>query len=110
MSRNADELFGEIIQVFLSDQKVSQSKMFGSPGLKIKGKVFAFLMKDKLILKLPKEKVDELVAAKKGKHFGHMFAPNNWKPMKEWIEVILNDERACLKLTQEAKDFVLEIT
>ena len=109
MSRNADELFGEIIQVFLSDQKVSQSKMFGSPGLKINGKVFAFLMKGKLILKFPKEKLDELVLAKKGKHFGHMFAPGNWRSMKEWVEVISDDKRVWLKLAGEAKNFVSEI-
>ena len=110
MSKNTDQIFDALVKVFDSDPNISQAKMFGSPGLKIKGKVFAFLMKSKLILKLPKEKVDELIAAKKGRHFGHMFAPNNWKPMKEWVEVTLDDERTCLKLAQEAKDFVSKIT
>ena len=108
MSKNADRIFDTIAKAFVSDPKISQSKMFGSPGLKISGKVFAFLMKGKLVFKLPKEKVDELVAAKEGKHFGHMFAPDNWRPMKEWIEVNSENKKVLLNLAQEAKDFVLE--
>ena len=110
MSKNTDQIFDSIVKAFGNDPKVSQSKMFGALGLKISGKVFAFLMKGKLVLKLPKEKVDELVAAKEGKHFGHMFAPNNWRPMKEWVEIASDDESVWLKLASEAKDFVSKIT
>ena len=107
MSKNAEELFDDVAKSFNSDPKISQSKMFGSPGLKINGKVFAFLMKGKLILKLPKGQVDELVLANEGKPFGHMFAPNNWRPMKEWVEVLSDDEKVWLKLAKKARDFVL---
>ena len=106
MNKNTDGLFDDITKAFVSDSKVSQSKMFGSPGLKISGKVFAFLMNGKLVLKLPKEKVDELVAVKKGKHFGHMFAPDNWRPMKEWVALEPGSKNDSLKLAQEAKNFV----
>ena len=107
MSKSADELFDDVAKSFVSDPKISQSKMFGSPGLKINGKVFAFLMKGKLILKLPKEEVDELIAANGGKPFGHMFAPGNFRPMKEWVEVLSDDEKVWLKLAMKARDFVL---
>ena len=107
MSKSADGLFDDVAKSFVSDPKISQSKMFGSPGLKISGKVFAFLMKGKLILKLPKKQVDELVLAKEGKHFGHMFAPDNWRTMKEWVEVLSDDEKVWLKLAMKARDFVL---
>ena len=110
IDKSLDEIFNNIASAFIRDPKVSQVRMFGSPGLKISGKVFAFLMKGKLVLKLPKEKVNELVAAKEGKHFGHMFAPGNWRPMKEWVEVTSDDESVWLKLTQEAKEFVSKIT
>ena len=106
MSKNTDRIFDAIASAFIRDPKVSQVRMFGSPELKIGGKVFAFLMKGKLVLKLPKEKVNELVAAKEGKHFGHMFAPGNWRPMKEWVEVTSDDQSVWLKLAQEAKEFV----
>ena len=107
MSQTSEELFNSFTKSFVSDPKISQSKMFGSPGLKINGKVFAFLMKGKLILKLPKEKVDELIAANEGKPFGHIFAPNNFRPMKEWVEVLSDDEKVWLKLARKARDFVL---
>ena len=110
MDKSLDEIFNNIASAFIRDPKVSQVRMFGSPGLKISGKVFAFLMKGKFVLKLPKEKVDELVVAKEGKHFGHMFAPGNWRPMKEWVEITSDDESVWLKLAQEAKDFVSKIT
>ena len=110
MSKNTDQVFDTISKAFDSDPKVSQSKMFGSLGLKISGKVFAFSMKGKLVLKLPKEKVDELIAAKEGKHFGHMFAPNNWRSMKEWVEIASDNEKVWLKLASEAKSFVSKIT
>ena len=106
MSNNANRLFDDITKAFVSDSKVSQSKMFGSLGLKIGGKVFAFLIKGRLVLKLPKEKVDELVAIKKGEHFGHMFAPDNWRPMKEWVALEPTSEKDWFKLAREAKDFV----
>lgn len=107
MSKNADELFEDLIKVFVGDSKVSRSKMFGSPGLKIRGKVFAFLMKGQLILKLPKERVDELVAAKAGDHFGHMFAPDDWRPMKEWVDLKQDSKKEWLTFAKEARDFVL---
>ena len=81
--------------------------MFGSPGLKISGKVFAFLMKGRFVLKLPKKQVDELVLTKQGKHFGHMFAPDNWRPMKEWVALEPTSEDEWLKLAKDAKKFVI---
>lgn len=38
--------------------------MFGSTGLKVGGKVFAILVKGKLVVKLPKERVDALVESR----------------------------------------------
>ena len=107
MSQTSEELFNSFTKSFVSDPKISQSKMFGSPGLKINGKVFAFLMKGKLVLKLPKEKVNDLITAREGKPFGHIFAPNNFRPMKEWVEVLSDDEKVWLKLARKARDFVL---
>ncbi len=109
MSKSAEELFEDVINFFASDSKVSQAKMFGSPGLKIRGKIFAFLTKGQLILKLPKERVDGLVAAKTGDHFGHVFAPDDWRPMKEWVALKPTSEKEWLTLAQEAKDFVISL-
>ena len=106
MRQGGEVLFDSLTKDFLSDQKVSQSKMFGSPGLKISGKVFAFLMNGNLVLKLPEKQVDALVAVKEGKQFGHIFAPGNWRPMKQWVVVTSTDRTTWVKLAQNAKDFV----
>ena len=108
MSQSSEELFDIITKAFISNPKISQSKMFGSPGLKISGKVFAFLTKGRLVLKLPKKQVDVLVATKEGKHFGHMFAPRNFRPMKEWVALELASKDGWLRLAEEAKKFVEE--
>lgn len=57
--------------------------MFGSSGLKINGKVFAMLVKGDLVVKLPRESVDELIAGGSGVAFD----PGHGRVMKEWVRV-----------------------
>jgi TfoX/Sxy family transcriptional regulator of competence genes len=57
--------------------------MFGSPVLKVGGKVFAMLVKGRLVVKLPKERVERLVASGTGKPFD----PGHGRPSKEWVAV-----------------------
>jgi hypothetical protein len=49
------------------------ARKFGSNGLKVNGKLFALFTQGTLIVKLPKDRVAELVASKVGKPFdpGH---------------------------------------
>jgi TfoX/Sxy family transcriptional regulator of competence genes len=54
----SEELFESITAKLLSDEAISRKKMFGSIGLSIGGKVFALLVKGKLVVKLPRERVD----------------------------------------------------
>ena len=85
---------------------VIQAKMFGCEGLKIKGRFFAALVGGRLVLKLPEERVKEVIAKKQGKQFFHIYDPG--RIMKEWVslEPTTND---WLKLAREAKYFVAEI-
>lgn len=76
--------------------------MFGSSGLKVGGKVFAMLVKGNLVVKLPKERVDALVASGKGEHFD----PGHGRLMKEWVTVGSGAEAAWVALAREAKGFV----
>jgi hypothetical protein len=48
-------------------------KKFGANALKIRNKIFAMLVTDKLVVKLPRQRVDELIAAGEGERFdsGH---------------------------------------
>ncbi|MBI4234452.1 MAG: hypothetical protein HY686_08430 [Chloroflexi bacterium] len=76
--------------------------MFGSPGLKVGGKFFACLVKGKLVVKLPKGRVDALAASGHGEHFD----PGMGRLMKEWVAVAPLAEGDWLALATEARDFV----
>jgi hypothetical protein len=58
--------------------------MFSSSNvLSVNGKIFAMLVKGKLVVKLPKQRVDELVAARVGTYFD----PGHGRRMKQWISI-----------------------
>src|SRR6266487_3627260 len=48
-----DPRFARVIEAFAGDRQVSQTRMFGSVGLKVKSKVFAIFYKGKFVAKLP---------------------------------------------------------
>jgi TfoX/Sxy family transcriptional regulator of competence genes len=69
----SEELFKSITAKLLSDEAISRKKMFGSTGLSIGGKVFALLVKGKLVVKLPYERVETIISSGRGEPFdpGH---------------------------------------
>lgn len=96
-----DPLFAPIARTFEKDREVTVGKMFGSAGLKVNGKVFAMVVKGKLVAKLPKPRVDELVASGDGEPFD----PGHGKLMKEWVSVS-SRKPSWLELAREAHRFV----
>lgn len=97
-----EKQFESVIAELEKDPHITQSRMFGSPGLKIEGKVFAMLVKGKLVVKLPRDRVETLVKAGEGKYFD----PGHGKLMKEWVAISSGTKRKWLNLVEEAKDFV----
>jgi hypothetical protein len=76
-------------------------KGFGSKGLKVKRKLFAFLSsRAQLVLKLPKERVDALAAAGKGEHYD----PGHGRLMKEWVALEVAQKASWTRLAREALD------
>lgn len=74
MSHSTDtpeERFAALVEEFLSNPDVTPpggiegKKGFGSSELKVHGKMFAMLSQGRLVVKLPKARVDALVAAKR---------------------------------------------
>lgn len=97
-----DDVFAPIVDAFAADRNVTVGKMFGSSGLKVGGKVFAMVVKGKLVVKLPKERVDALVASGKGEYFD----PGHGRLMKEWVAVGSGAKASWLGLAKEANQFV----
>jgi hypothetical protein len=96
--------FAPVVAAFAKDQRVSCEKGWGSDNvvLKVNGKVFVMLAKGKLVVKLPKARVEELV----GKGVGDRFDPRgDGRLMKEWVVVGFEKERG-IGLAREAHDFV----
>lgn len=100
--QDAEQLFASVVGAMLSEPKVTQSKMFGSTVLKVAGKVFAMLVKGKLVVKLPRERVEALISSKDGEHFD----PGHGKLSKEWLAVKSGSKTDWLELAREAKGFV----
>jgi hypothetical protein len=95
--------FEAVVAVFAGDARVERVRMFGSPGLKVAGKVFAMLLKDRLVVKLPESQVAEWVAARRGTPFD----PGHGRPMKEWLSVPADAKLHWLPLAQSAFEFVV---
>jgi hypothetical protein len=83
----------------VDDPSIAKGKGFGSKGLKVKRKLFAFRSsRGKLVLKLPKERVDALVSSGKGEYFD----PGHGRLMKEWIAIDLRARALWLGFAREA--------
>jgi hypothetical protein len=75
---------------------------FGSSALKVDGSIFAMLTRGQLVVKLPRDRVDALIA----NGTGGPFDAGKGKPMKEWLTVLSDDDETGMTLTYEAFAFV----
>lgn len=103
MDRAADASFERIARAFSDDPRVTRGgKGFGSTGLKVDGKVFAFVsFRGDYVAKLPGARVQQLV----GEGAGVLFDPGHGRLMREWIAMNGNEKR-WLELAKEARAFV----
>ncbi|MDB6064783.1 MAG: TfoX/Sxy family protein [Pedosphaera sp.] len=102
-----EEVYAKIVRAFSANAGVTMGtkgkKGFGSSALRTKNKIFAMVSsKGAFVVKLPKERVDELVASGAGKRFD----PGHGRIMKEWIELDSTVQKSWLKLAREAESFV----
>jgi len=85
------------------DVTVGGSKGFGSSALKIRGKIFAMLSSgDKFVVKLPRQRVESLIAAGEGERFD----ANHGRWMREWVTIPVDFQDKWLMFAKEALDFV----
>ena len=100
-SGKAEEAFARVTRAFANDPDVSFGRLFASDGLKVHGKIFAMLVRGSLVVKLPRARVDGLIAAKQGERFD----PGHGRLMKEWV-VLEPGAGDWLTLAKEARTFV----
>ena len=95
--------FEGLIARYVGTPEISEGTGFGSnPGLRIRGKIFAMLVRDALVVKLPKTRVDELVAGGAGTRFDS----GKGRLMKEWLSVSPAADLDWSELADEALAFV----
>ena len=75
---------------------------FGRSALRVDNKIFAMLVRGHLVLKLPRPRVDALVAAGEGIRFD----ANKGTPMKEWLSLDPASALPWHPLELEALEFV----
>ena len=80
----------------------TSSKRFGSTALKVDGKMFAMLVGGRLVVKLPKTRVDALVADGRGTRFD----PGSGRVMREWVTLAVDGAAEWDALAVEALAFV----
>jgi hypothetical protein len=73
---------------------------FGRGALRYRRKIFAMFVRGQLVVKLPRQRVDELVADGHGERFD----ANKGTPMKEWFSLDPESALAWPSLAREALD------
>lgn len=100
--------FAEVVQAVGREPGVTfgqpgAKKTFGHSALKVNDKIFAMVSsKGDFVVKLPKQRVDELEAAGAGKRF----AAGKGSPMKEWLAVDATSKQDWAELAREALSFL----
>jgi hypothetical protein len=99
----AAELFDALAEDYLGDPAVSRARLFGMSVLKTGNRVFAALADGQLVVKLPADQIDALLASGLATRFrpfgGH-------KEMREWVAVPPDGAADWPALTEAARRFV----
>jgi hypothetical protein len=94
--------FAPVVAAFADTPEVGRGRMFSSNSvLNVNGKIFAMLVKGKLVVKLSAPRIDELI---KGGH-SERFDPGHGRVMKEWVAVE-EEAGSWIELAKEAYHFV----
>ena len=80
-------------------------RKFGDEALRVAGKIFAMLSRGTLVVKLPRPRVDALIATNDGMPFD----AGRGRPMLEWLAVNPSQEVDWLAIAREALVFVRSV-
>jgi hypothetical protein len=99
-----DERFEDLVDELVGTAGVTPPRGgsgFGRSALRFQGRIFAMLVRGRLVVKLPAGRVDALIEAGDGIRFD----ANKGTPMKEWLSVDPDTGQDWLALAREALDF-----
>lgn len=108
-ARTPEERFAALVEEFLGDPSVtlpSNGRRFGSNGLKVQNRIFAMLSLGRLVVRVPRARVDALVASGDA---GRYDPRRDGRLMKEWAWIDPSSEQDWLALAREAREFVTSI-
>ena len=97
-----EEAYRNVVEELKADPEVSEALMMGNPSLKRGTKMFGGLRGDELLVKIGRERVQELIAAGRAREFDPSGAG---RPMKDWA-LIAQPTDDWLALADEARAFV----
>jgi len=101
-----EERFDSVVEAFLGLDGVAppapERSGFGSGALKVHRKIFAMLVRGRLVVKLPAKRVSAAIAA----HQGEAFDANKGRPMREWLAIPLESSLDWEAVAREALGFV----
>lgn len=84
------------------DPPAASAPRFGSSALRVDGRIFAMVSRGRLVLKLPSQRVVELIDSGDG----DAYDAGKGRPMKEWVSLDPKRQDHWLDLAKEALEFV----
>ncbi len=102
-----EQRYEDLIEEFLGEDDVLPppgGSGFGRGALRYRRKIFAMFVRGRLVVKLPRKRVDELVA----EGHGVRFDANKGTPMKEWFSLDPESDLGWPPLAREALAFARE--
>jgi hypothetical protein len=95
---SSSEIFVNVMQHFLTMENVKKQ----GNSLKFKTKMFAMLNKEQFVVKLPENRVNELLSSGEGLPYD----AGAGKQLKEWVIIPTVSLKKWIEFALEAKDFV----
>ena len=81
----------------------ARARGFGSNALKADGRIFAALSHGRLLVKLPAQRVGELIVA----GLGEPFSTGPGRVKKEWVTLAPSSAHEWVRVSEEARRYVL---
>ena len=106
----ADQRWDHLVEAMLATGEATygdadgggRGRAFGSDALKVDGRIFALFSHERLVVKLPANRVDVLIEEGAGRRFD----PGHGRLMREWLDVGVDDPDTWVDLATEALAYV----